>query len=66
MDNNYGESFFYPTRVLVVFRTFDNLFYEFWIIVEQLIFILEKRLPHEKSSIFDDEKVPNTSKKGPE
>ena len=33
----------------------DNFFYEFWIIVEQSIFIVEKRLPYGKSSIFDKE-----------
>ena len=36
---------------------FGQFFHEFWIIVEQSIFIVEKRLPYicGKSSIFDEE-----------
>ena len=34
---------------------FGQFFYEFWIIIEQSIFIVEKRLPYEKSSMFDEE-----------
>ena len=46
-----------PIPFLLVFRTFNNFFYEFWIIVEQSIFIVEKRLPYinGKSFIFDEE-----------
>ena len=52
--------FFYPVPFWAVFATFDNFFYEFGIIVEQSIFIVNKCLPYGKSLIFnekyDDEK----------
>ena len=38
--------FFYPAPFWAVFPTFENSFYEFWIIAEQSIFIVEKRLPY--------------------